>query len=316
MAAFFTLAWLLALPGAAQTLPEGAERLGQRIASPGQVLVATGPWTKTQGLAFVQVSGAVTTEGWQMPDGGQSTLQLANRLQDDLKAAGYSITYTCTEFDCGGFDFRFAIPTLPEPEMHVDLGNFIYVAAKKPGPNGDGYRLLLISRGPGRFNVQITTVQPAGAAEAAQDAEIAPKQEATMAPDPMLALTTAGALVATLVAQGSAPLDDLVFAPGSAELEAGDYASLEELGAWLAQNPSVAVALVGHTDTTGGLAGNIVLSKGRADSVLRRIQSRFNVPTSQIVAEGVGYLAPRAPNDTPEGQAKNRRVEVVVTSTR
>jgi outer membrane protein OmpA-like peptidoglycan-associated protein len=129
-------------------------------------------------------------------------------------------------------------------------------------------------------------------------------------------LTEAGALIATLVARGSTPLDDLIFPAGTADLAAGDYASLEELGGWLLENPSVTVALVGHTDATGALSGNIVLSKRRAESVRRWLNAKFNLPAAQVVGEGMGYLAPRATNATPEGQAQNRRVEVIVTSTR
>ena len=90
---------------------------------------------------------------------------------------------------------------------------------------------------------------------------------------------------------------------------------MARLGAYLLANPDKTVALVGHTDAEGSLAGNIALSQRRAASVLERLVSVYGVPRSQMEAEGVGYLAPRLSNLTEEGRRKNRRVEVIMTST-
>jgi OOP family OmpA-OmpF porin len=76
------------------------------------------------------------------------------------------------------------------------------------------------------------------------------------------------------------------------------------------------VALVGHTDALGSLAGNTDLSRARAVSVRERLIAEYAVPAAQLTAEGVGYLAPRATNQTEDGRARNRRVEAIVTSTR
>ena len=88
------------------------------------------------------------------------------------------------------------------------------------------------------------------------------------------------------------------------------------LAAYLKRNPKLQVALVGHTDTDGALALNTALSKRRAQAVRARLIERWDVPAAQVTAEGAGWLAPRASNDTPEGREKNRRVEVIITSTR
>jgi outer membrane protein OmpA-like peptidoglycan-associated protein len=75
------------------------------------------------------------------------------------------------------------------------------------------------------------------------------------------------------------------------------------------------VALVGHTDTSGGLETNIVISRRRAEQVRSVLLGQYDVPREQVTAEGVGYLSPRASNLTEAGQQANRRVEVVVTKT-
>ena len=84
---------------------------------------------------------------------------------------------------------------------------------------------------------------------------------------------------------------------------------------WLKADGARKVTLVGHTDASGGLEANVRLSKARAESVRRWLIDRLGVGADQVAAEGVGYLAPRATNQTEEGRQKNRRVEVISTST-
>jgi len=86
---------------------------------------------------------------------------------------------------------------------------------------------------------------------------------------------------------------------------------LAALAAWLAGNPARRIALVGHTDSQGDLAANVAVSQARAEAV-RAILVAQGAPAGQIAAEGAGWLAPVASNLTPEGRARNRRVEAVV----
>jgi outer membrane protein OmpA-like peptidoglycan-associated protein len=110
-------------------------------------------------------------------------------------------------------------------------------------------------------------------------------------------------------------LDDLVFPSGSASLAEGDYASLAALAAWLAADTGRKVVLVGHTDASGGLEGNIKLSRLRAESVRQFMLFKYDLSPDRIQAEGIGFLSPRESNLTEQGRQKNRRVEVMATST-
>jgi outer membrane protein OmpA-like peptidoglycan-associated protein len=85
---------------------------------------------------------------------------------------------------------------------------------------------------------------------------------------------------------------------------------------WLRANPDGTVALVGHTDASGSLAANVALSERRAEAVAQVLVDSHGVDRTRISAEGVGFLSPLATNQTEEGRQKNRRVEVIVTSTR
>jgi len=68
----------------------------------------------------------------------------------------------------------------------------------------------------------------------------------------------------------------------------------------------------GHTDSVGGRRANVALSKKRADFVANYLNTNAGVNTSLMDTEGFGPAKPVATNDTSEGKAKNRRVEIVL----
>src|SRR5690606_60465 len=142
------------------------------------------------------------------------------------------------------------------------------------------------------------------------DAELADPVVTSTKSAPLSNRIEPGSLLSGLTETGRAPLDDLLFQTGSSALEDGDFPSLAALAAFLAENPAQAVTLVGHTDAAGGLAGNIALSRRRAEAVRTTLVRDHGVKAAQLMAEGVGYLAPRASNTTDDGRRANRRVEV------
>ncbi len=304
----------LAFPGPAQQTSVASEN-GAAYALP------VGPW---DGETFLsrRVEGTITRRAFRI-DGPQSTVSLMAFLRTQVEKDGWRILYECDAPVCGGFDFRFATVILPEPDMHVDLGDFRVLSADR----GVEVLNLIVSRSPRAGFVQITQAAPGPAAEPRADPaspagrlpEMLPPPEpvdpvpgavaAPGAPTPDAAI---GDVVARLEAEGHAALPGLRFASGASTLEPGDYSVLEALAAWLRADPSRRVAIVGHTDASGGLEANVVLSRRRADAVREALLSGHGIPAAQVEAEGVGYLAPIAPNTTPAGREINRRVEAVV----
>jgi OOP family OmpA-OmpF porin len=102
----------------------------------------------------------------------------------------------------------------------------------------------------------------------------------------------------------------LRFAFDSSKIEPQYYAELNEVAARLKEvGPGVRVRVDGHTDNIGTDAYNMGLSKRRADSV-KQFLVNAGVPASQLETEGFGLRNPANPNDTAEGRAGNRRVEI------
>ena len=90
----------------------------------------------------------------------------------------------------------------------------------------------------------------------------------------------------------------------------GDAAILDEAAATLQANPNVTVNVNGHTDAIGTEEYNLGLSNRRADSVVNYLTEK-GIPSSRLIPHGYGKSQPVATNDTPEGRAENRRVELV-----
>lgn len=106
-------------------------------------------------------------------------------------------------------------------------------------------------------------------------------------------------------------LEAIRFEYGLAALSSDYQAGCERLAQWMLDNPGVNIRVEGHTDNVGSVPFNMTLSEDRATSVLNFLIDR-GVAASRISVEGKGPLEPLADNETEEGRAKNRRVQVVI----
>lgn len=307
----FPLLAALAQPAAALTLELPAKVLGEvnRNEVPGSYALPTAAFDGTA-VPSRQMEGALDQRAFRLDAPGMTTLALVAPLRDQVLAAGYKVVFECDTRACGGFDFRFNTEVMPEPDMHVDLGDFRFLSAQ----SGDESVSILVSRSAGAAYVQITRISRAPVQVTPVATPVTLADATTVAT--MDDARPSSAIADSLDAVGSAVLDDLVFASGAANLSAGDYPSLAAVAAWLQANPDGTIALVGHTDASGSLAANTALSERRAEAVAEVLADRFAVDPARVEAKGVGFLAPRATNQTEEGRQKNRRVEVIVTSTR
>jgi outer membrane protein OmpA-like peptidoglycan-associated protein len=102
---------------------------------------------------------------------------------------------------------------------------------------------------------------------------------------------------------------DVSFAVGRADIQPNFRPILDTFAQGMVRNPAARVVIVGHTDSTGTDAINNPLSVNRAASVRDYLQAR-GVPLASIAIDGRGAREPIASNQTAEGRARNRRVEI------
>ena len=103
--------------------------------------------------------------------------------------------------------------------------------------------------------------------------------------------------------------DNLEFESGKAVIKFESLDELKKLAELLVRKPEYRMRVSGHTDNVGDKAFNRKLSLDRAEAVKKRLVE-YGVPENRIFTEGYGDSLPIAPNTTPEGRAKNRRVEL------
>ena len=104
----------------------------------------------------------------------------------------------------------------------------------------------------------------------------------------------------------------VLFATGKYDLLPIARSKLKEVAEALDEGGYKKIVVEGHTDSRGRESANQILSLRRAESVRAELVSN-GIDSSKIEAIGKGESSPVAPNDSPEGRANNRRVELIVT---
>lgn len=111
----------------------------------------------------------------------------------------------------------------------------------------------------------------------------------------------------------------LLFNSGSYAVSPEGKKAVVEVGKVLAVNPEISVLIEGHTDndkftgTVGGVENNWDLSTKRATAIVNIFGENKSINKQNLTAAGRGEFAPLMSNETTEGKAKNRRIEIILT---
>jgi len=124
-------------------------------------------------------------------------------------------------------------------------------------------------------------------------------------------LADASSMANSIKETGKVALYGIYFDTGKATLKPESESTLLEIAKLLKSDPALKLYIVGHTDNTGGYDANMKLSMERATAVVNVLISKHSVSAAVLKACGDGPTAPVATNETEEGKALNRRVELV-----
>lgn len=105
----------------------------------------------------------------------------------------------------------------------------------------------------------------------------------------------------------------ILFPTGKYTLNSSAKTDLNNFAASLKENPLTNVQVYGYTDNTGSMSVNTTLSNNRADAVMKYLENQ-GVAASRITAKGIPMADYVASNETAEGRAQNRRVEIYITA--
>jgi OOP family OmpA-OmpF porin len=124
-------------------------------------------------------------------------------------------------------------------------------------------------------------------------------------------VANAAALSTGINGAGHIVVNGILFDTAKADVKPESDPALQEVAKLLKGNPALKVYVVGHTDNVGALAANIDLSRRRAAAVVLSLTTKYGASAAQLQSYGDGPYAPVATNDSDDGRALNRRVELV-----
>ncbi|OJX15551.1 MAG: hypothetical protein BGO82_12950 [Devosia sp. 67-54] len=130
-------------------------------------------------------------------------------------------------------------------------------------------------------------------------------------PQGNITVVDAAQMAAQLGDNGSVNIYGLHFDTNSATLQPDSRPTLDQISQLLQSQPQLRLAVIGHTDNRGSQSYNMSLSSRRAQSVVAALVSDYGIDSSRLQPSGRGFSQPVASNDTDEGRAQNRRVELV-----
>lgn len=240
----------------------------------------------------IDVEGRRTLTALQGPR-GRSALEIFTNYANALKSAGFRVLYTCSRANCPSRMLEGLDELRRQLSLYGDgsIEDQHYLVASRRVPVGTEY-IRIAARGPVLPVVIVDIVQPA-------------------AMETRVKVVEADAMRSEIARQGRVALYSVFFDFDRAELKSESKPQLEELAKYLRSDPGVNVFIVGHTDGKGKVDYNQDLSRRRAAALVAALVGEHRIATSRLSAYGVGPLAPLASNDTEEGRALNRRVEVV-----
>ena len=235
----------------------------------------------------------------------RSTLEILRNYQSALEGAGFETLFTCGS-DCGN-NFvhllygptEMRIRTTSNTTSAFDIPQDVrYLAAKIMSGKQIVHVSLLVAFDNGFGTLSKTPVTLLEIIE-------------SKSMDTGMVIADAEAIGKGIDANGHMAIYGINFDTDSAKIKPESAPVLAEIATFLKSRPDLMILVVGHTDNQGAFEYNVGLSSRRANSVARYLTETHGIDSGRMRAEGVGYLAPVATNDTPDGRGMNRRVELV-----
>ncbi|MBP1852549.1 OmpA family protein [Rhizobium halophytocola] len=281
---------------------KGSVIIGYQNQDYAELTLPLGPYDEGGFQKSRKVEGRLSRIAYAVP-AGKSALEVFRNYEQALQAAGFAVAYQCDRNSCGGFDFASQVvdPLLDEMsgERNVMIdtlmatnGNVSALTAHLDRPQGAVDLTVLVSQDGNR---QAGVLLQIAEGKAMQGGQVA---------------VDAKAMSEGLATAGHVALYGIRFANDSAELDRSSDETLQQMTALLQQQPDLKVYIVGHTDNTGVIDHNMSLSQQRADAVVDVLE-KAGISAARLAAKGIGPYAPVASNDTDDGRARNRRVELV-----
>ena len=230
---------------------------------------------------------------------GTSSLEVETNYEANFKDKGFAIVFSCADQACLAGNLRdlYLLGEQLDPTNGVSTAyadHARYVLARLDRPEGTVYASVMSGEDKDRTVAFLRIAEAKG-----------------MEPGKIAMPADTSNLSASLEAQGSANLYGILVDTDQDPEKPESKLALDAIAKVLAEKPSLRLKIVGHTDNTGSADHTLDLSTRRAANVSAALVGGYGVDAARLSFEGAGLSRPIESNDTEEGRAKNRRVELV-----
>ena len=290
---------------------QGSEIVAYKVTEFDEATIIEAPFDPTQtpnGPGFKSVEGKSFLIYYTLPQ-GRSSLEVERNYEEALKAKGFSILFACatdkgTCFTSGqdeGATYLGAavgdpnsIPKMVDDYVQNWFNKGRYVLAKLDRPEGAVYVAIYLGEAD-RGNVAVVKV-------------VETKEMETN----KIVFLNASQMEQAIGDTGRVALYGILFDFDKDVVKPDSKPTLDEIAKLLQSKPDLKLKIVGHTDNKGTAEYNLDLSTRRAANVVAALTGSYGIGPDRLASQGAGLTQPIASNDTEEGRAKNRRVELVV----
>lgn len=253
---------------------------------------------------LLKVEGKRTQMFYWEPE-GRSGLEVFANYRDALAKAGMTTLWSCSGDDECGRLFANRGPGL----MHFDLNDNVEARQGVSDAEDPRYVVARLERADGDVTVAVFVADLPFHAPPRAGAYVMVAQSKPM--DKGMVSVDANALDQSLMSTGKAIIYGIYFDFDKADIKPDSKPQLDQIGKLLTDHPDIKLTVTGHTDNQGSGDYNLALSRRRADAIVAALVRDYGISADRLSAQGMGASAPIASNDTDEGRAKNRRVELV-----
>lgn len=269
------------------------------------------------------------TRAFYIAPAERSGLEVFANYRAALEKAGMSVVWTCSNDQQCGPEFL----TQTTEAMHLNLTGTAeadegfmlaeaprYLLAKQDRPQGNLQVAVFVADIPHSKRAGIYVVQAEdkpmdkGMAATQVNAPAVENKPAIVGSNPAQkteAPVNAAALGSDLANTGQVNVYGIHFDSDKAQIRPESKAQLDEIAKLLTANPALRLRVTGHTDNVGTAEHNQGLSNRRADAIVAVLVANYGIAADRLASAGLGASLPVANNDSEEGRAMNRRVELV-----
>jgi len=232
----------------------------------------------------------------------RSALEVFANYREALQKVGMNVVWTCSDTECGADFSNQALQTMhlnlvntPEASLGFTLAERPrYLLAKLTRPQGDVHVMVMAADLPDKQRPAVYVML----------IESKPMDNGMVTVD-------ANGLDQNLISTGKAVIYGITFDFDKADIKPESKPQLDQIAKLLTDHSDLKLAITGHTDNQGSVDYNKKLSQRRAEAIVAALAGSYGIAMERLSAQGMGASSPVASNDTEEGRAKNRRVELV-----